>query len=66
MTKAELPPDVAEAITAYRQVFDVKPVRVVGPDEERGIPYKRWLMDQLTRQSEYLNDFAAPPMGWYP
>src|SRR6516225_1726261 len=43
MTQADLPPDVAEAIAAYRQTFAVKAVRVVGPDEERGIAYRRWL-----------------------
>jgi hypothetical protein len=61
MTEAELPPDVAEAIAAYRQVFSVESVRVVGPDDERGIPYKRWLIDQVIRQSvECLND--PPPL----
>jgi hypothetical protein len=67
MTEAELPPDVAEVIAAYRQVFGVKSVRVVGPDEERGIPSKRWLMDQITRQSEeYLNDPAPLPIELIP
>ena len=42
ITEADLPSDVAEAVAAYRQVLDVKSVRVVGPDEERGIPYERW------------------------
>jgi hypothetical protein len=61
MTEAELPLDVAEVIAAYRRVFGVKSVRVVGSDEERGIPYQRWLMDQITRQSEeYLNN--PPPL----
>jgi hypothetical protein len=61
MTEAALSPDVAEAIAAYRQVFDVKAVRVVGPDKERGIPYKRWRVDQITLQSEeYLNN--PPPL----
>jgi len=67
MTEAELMPDVAEAIAAYRQVIDVKSVRVVGPGEERGIPYKRWLMDQITRQSEeYLYDPAPLPIELIP
>ena len=67
MTEAELMPDVAEAIAAYRQVIDVKSVRLVGPDEERGIPYKRWLMDQTTRQSEeYLNDPPRLPTALIP
>ena len=65
MTGAELPPDMAEVIAAYRQVFGVKSVRVVGPDEERGIPYKRWLIDQIIRQSvECPND--PPPLVMEP
>jgi hypothetical protein len=61
MTEADLPPDVTNAIAAYGKVFDVKSVRVVSPDEEHGIPHKRWLMDQITRQSEeYLNN--PPPL----
>ena len=60
-TEAELPPDVADAIAAYRQVFNVKSVRVVGPDEERGIPDKRWRMDEVAHQSEeYLNHPPLP------
>jgi hypothetical protein len=66
-TESELPPDVAEAIAAYRQVFDVKAVRVVGPDEERGILYKRWMMDQITGKSEeYLADFTPLPIDPIP
>jgi hypothetical protein len=67
MTEAEPPPDVAEVIAAYGQVFGVKSVRVVGPDEERGIPSKRWLMDQITRQSvEYLNNPSPLSIGLLP
>jgi hypothetical protein len=63
MTEAELPPDVAGAIAACRQAFEVRSVRVVGPDEERGIPSKLWLMDQITRQSlEYLHNPPPLPM----
>jgi hypothetical protein len=44
-----LPGDIAAAVEEYRRVFDVRDIRVVRHDEERGIPYAQWKAAQLNR-----------------